>query len=890
MKQSYIIFFLLLIYTFDAFAQKEASYWYFGNNAGLDFRSGVPVAITDGKLRTSEGCATIADDQGNLLFYTDGSRVWNKNHQIMPHGTNLFGHSSSTQSAIIVPKPNDENVYFIFTVDWSNGDRGLNYYTVDMSLDAGLGDVLGTDGVPTPTLLLSSPVDEKITAVKVKDEEAFWVIAKKNDRFFVYKVDASGVNVTPVSGNDGFVDPSDSRGYLKISPDGKKLVSAAMSGGTFLYDFDAQTGQVSRQRMLNLNGQKGYGVEFSPLSKKLYISTGDYTNAEETSLEVLYQFDVTGDDVTGAEINESRVELHRYQNQRAALQLGIDGKIYRAINATSFLGVISNPEVGGVGANYMHNAIRLDDKISTEGLPPFIQSFLAANVTVENNCFGQEARFSVDTNEPLRSISWDFGDGSPLDTSLNPTHRYAAPGTYTLTVTLTTKDEQKEFVQQIEILEIPEIASEVTLFQCDDDMDEQTFFNLNEAKSLIATDPNSLNFLFFESLGDAEEGDPSKAINNPTAYFQSTNSLVYARVENAAGCEQIATIYLRVTVTTLPINTRYIVHQCDDSSDGDETNGFVNFNLTTAVDEIKKMFPSGQNLHVEFYESMEDGLKEINPIDIHGYTNIVPFTQDLIVRVESLDNNACLGLGFFLRLEVDDIPAFDLDEFAYLCANTPTTPVTVQVENAQGDYTYEWTNSENEVIGTGSSQDILKPGIYAVTATNSLHCSLTKTIEVKMSDLASIESITIDDDDEINTVVINVVGPGDYQYALNEGLFQDNPFFDNVPSGIVTVKVRDKYGCGIITREIAVIGYPKFFTPNGDGYNDTWQIDGVHFQPTSLIYIYDRFGKLLVKVDPKGDGWDGRYRGKMMPDGDYWFNVKLEDGRLFKGHFSLLRK
>jgi len=87
-----------------------------------------------------------------------------------------------------------------------------------------------------------------------------------------------------------------------------------------------------------------------------------------------------------------------------------------------------------------------------------------------------------------------------------------------------------------------------------------------------------------------------------------------------------------------------------------------------------------------------------------------------------------------------------------------------------------------------------------------------------------------------------------------------------------------------------VFGYPKFLTPNGDGYNDTWQLDGINFQPATLIYIYDRFGKLLVKLDPTSDGWDGRYRGRMMPDGDYWFNVKLEDGRLFKGHFSLLRK
>jgi urease alpha subunit len=98
------------------FAQKEANIWYFGANAGLDFNSGTPVALLDGALDTIEGCATISDTDGNLLFYTDGITVFNKNHTIMLNGMGLNGDTSTTQSALIVPKPNDENTYYIFTV------------------------------------------------------------------------------------------------------------------------------------------------------------------------------------------------------------------------------------------------------------------------------------------------------------------------------------------------------------------------------------------------------------------------------------------------------------------------------------------------------------------------------------------------------------------------------------------------------------------------------------------------------------------------------------------------------------------------------------------------------------------------------------------------------
>ena len=229
MSKNYFVLFLLVLIFCSANGQKEASHWYFGENAGLDFTSGTPVADTNGSLSTLEGCATITNVLGELLFYTDGTSVWNKDHSVMPTGNGLFGDSSSSQSAIIVPKPGDINIHYIFTVDWGGGNKGLNYYVVDMNFDGGLGDVVGNNNSPTSNNLIVSPTSEKITAVKVTDENAFWVISFKEGTFYVFKIDSNGVDATPINGNSGFSTIGDPRGYLKSSPDGTKIVLSFLS-------------------------------------------------------------------------------------------------------------------------------------------------------------------------------------------------------------------------------------------------------------------------------------------------------------------------------------------------------------------------------------------------------------------------------------------------------------------------------------------------------------------------------------------------------------------------------------------------------------------------------------------------------------------------------------
>src|SRR5688572_26234943 len=218
---------LLLFYSIHLHAQHEADKWYFGVNAGLDFFNGPPVAISGGALVTNEGCATISDNNGNLLFYTDGVTVWNRAHQIMPNGTGLFGGISSTQSSICVPLPGSTTLYYLFTVDEIGGPNGFRYSIVDMTLDGGNGDVdINNKNVP-----VLAPVTEKLTAMRQTAQQYRIAVHEwGTDAFYVYQLTSAGLQPNPVISNVGSVHNmsviQNTYGAMKFSPCGDKIAAA----------------------------------------------------------------------------------------------------------------------------------------------------------------------------------------------------------------------------------------------------------------------------------------------------------------------------------------------------------------------------------------------------------------------------------------------------------------------------------------------------------------------------------------------------------------------------------------------------------------------------------------------------------------------------------------
>ncbi len=206
---------ILLSVIFCSLLSAQNQNWYFGFNAGLSFNSTTPTPLTNGQLNSYEGCAVISNSKGNLLFYSDGQQVWNRNHSIMFNGTGLHGHVSTTQGALIVPDPGDTNKYYLFTLDQLGSGNGLKYSIVDMSLQSGNG------AVTSKNTIVHFNVTEKLSAIQRCDGN-IWIIYHiwQSNTFVSRLLTASGigpavnssVGISHIGGGSGY---KNSIGFLK---------------------------------------------------------------------------------------------------------------------------------------------------------------------------------------------------------------------------------------------------------------------------------------------------------------------------------------------------------------------------------------------------------------------------------------------------------------------------------------------------------------------------------------------------------------------------------------------------------------------------------------------------------------------------------------------------
>ena len=930
MKISVPFLFILFILATPSFAQKEAAIWYFGNYAGLDFNSGSPVALTNGKLVTKEGCTTISDKDGKLLFYTDGSFVYNRNHQIMPNGYGLLGHNSSTQSAIIVPKPNNPYIYFIFTVDQplpANADdnllndldppnNGLNYSQVDIRLSNGLGDIVTTEkNVP---LVTYNPNDseevkykcsEKISAVQHGDGVSFWVITHFVNNFYAFKISNQGVSKTPVKTSTALTIPiggylANAIGYLKASPNGKKVVIANNAsrrtsengpkgnpirdtGNVLLYDFDSSTGKTSNEITL-LNNSNPYGVEFSSQTKKLYVTTNKFNADGETILESsLIQYDLKS-----ANIPSSKTIINTSNLVSGALQLAIDEKIYRAgYVATDFkrnkLSVINNPELDGNNCNYMPNAIDLKTGSTEQGLPPFITSLFLYTFSYEFNCFGQATHFFINSVETIDSVVWDFGDGT-TSTDREPYHTYLASGDFKVTLTKTVNGENREPVEKtITIYETPNIlVTPYKLIQCDTQdafpTDGLSTFNLSLANESLCLGQTDFVVNYYHSIAEAEN-DAENIQFIPVIFKNSIpDETLYAKVfQPNSSCYSIGSVVLHTNKNNSILPETY--NKCD-SGDGKAL-----FGLDEKKGLIKTELSLPSDVALFFYSTKNDADLGVN--ELNGQYISTPKT--LFIRAEN--NEGCYGTGQF-NLGVDPIPKINPLENRIICEDSTNSSIVLDAGNlapdSVSDFAYLWSTNE-----TTPTITVTKQGDYTVIVKNKSGCTADHKSIVTMSYLARIKNIIVNDLQSANKVIIEVTNPNSYQYMLqfeNGSVipFQNSPVFENVPGGIHELIIENLDGCGQINENFAVISVPIFFTPNGDGFNDYWNVKGIlsGFDTNSSIYIYDRYGKFLKQwFLSSNEGWDGTFNGAQLPADDYWYTIKFENKRESKGHFSLKR-
>jgi gliding motility-associated-like protein len=270
-------------------------------------------------------------------------------------------------------------------------------------------------------------------------------------------------------------------------------------------------------------------------------------------------------------------------------------------------------------------------------------------------------------------------------------------------------------------------------------------------------------------------------------------------------------------------------------------------------------------------------------------------TQTITAEVINPINTNCkatLSIPFVVK----PTPRINTTGTELVCSNNPNFIKTIDAgledSSTINNFSYQWFLDGTILSGETNYYLVVNTeGSYTVLVTNAQNCSKTRTITVTASNIATIENIIINDLSDNNSILVNVSGSGDYEYSLDGENYQISNIFYNVSSGLYTVYVKDTNDCGIAEKDISLLGIPNYFTPNNDGYNDYWNINGVSttYNAKTTIYIFDRYGKLIKEILPLSKGWDGTYNGKNAPSSDYWYVINLEDGRTFKGHFSLKR-
>ena len=856
MKKHLLI--LLLLTPALAWSQTIADHWYFGEFAGLDFSGGDPMAVTDGALLTWEGASAISDEEGNLLFYTDGSKVWNREHEQMPNGINLNGNFSSTQSAIIVPRPESDRYYYIFTVDAEENDlqNGLQYSLVDMELDGGLGDVVNSE----KNVEMLPLACEKVTAVK-NAGDGFWVISHKynTNSFHAYEVSASGVDVNnPVISSLGKVitgNMIDAAGYLKASPDGTKIAKANHFSQTVeIFDFDDETGLVSNAILDDDYEPKPYGIEFSPDSKVLYVTaSGGLINS------YLYQYDLTAG--SPQEILDSRTEINFSENYwMDALQLAPDGRIYIAGTARLYLARINNPNEPGSGCDFEKDAIYLELRLAGAGLPPFIQSIfnIGADFTFIVSCFGEPTQFYENSSRTPDSVLWNFGDpasGSQNTSTLfDPTHVFSSPGFYQVSMTAYFRDTTEDVRKYVSVFELPEVNLGDDLSLCGDTSVE------------LDAGPGMQGYVW-------NTGDTLQTISTDTAGFY------WVEVTNQNGCSARDSIILQ-------FYPEYFLERQTEICRGDsiflqgewQKQSGIYFDTLGSIHGCDSVIQTALMVRDTFniYRDME--ICEGDSVFLQGawqsesgtYTDIYQtvFGCDSTLTTELLvsetihayyDFSICQGDSVYLQggWQQQAGSYYDTNQSVAGCDSITITELLV---SPVYDMQHDTAICEGDSVWlAGSWQG--QAGTYNESLQSIWGCDSLISTELAVNPLPEVDLGPDTILQPGQSILLAASFPGS-EYLWQNGSTAAN--FTADTAGLYYVVLSNDCGSASDTILISYqapkpdcgIAFPNAFSPNRDGLNDLFKpVTNCEFSSYRLS-IFSRWGQLLFETNDPHEGWE----------------------------------
>ncbi len=834
----FLLYTLLFSGTLRAAAQYD-NVWVFGDSAGIDFNSNPPKPIKT-NINTKEGCASISNEKGQLLFYSDGTTIWDSNHTPMPNGKDLTGRwvnitYSTSQATMIVPIPGKTKKYYVFSLAClESGKLGSLYYCiVDMALNQGKGDVLPD----MKSKKLATDLEEAMTAVP-GNECNIWLITSSNSQIKSYNIDLDGIDTTPTLSSKIANNNGNGIGCIDISPDRRRLALAQEGSSLTLYDFDVATGKASNGLILDAGPY--YGVSFSPDNSKLYATRGR-----------VLQYDLGL--VNAQSIIESKVDIGggAYSIRRA-----IDGYIY--VTSGTFLSVIHHPNLQGASCKYVYNGFNLDKGSTIFGLPNPSTTF----------AYSREYSSIIDTVDCVDSFLLSGrntgGSNYKWEDGTEGLNRYIyKSGIYSLNYHVWNGSSCQEHIEEFH----------VTLYNIPKHYTTTTFSGRCQADTFTMTASNTnLNHYLWE---DNITTGKTRKINMTGLYWLS--------YRNDSVCEH----YVDSFLVSYPLKDYSVSFLADTLVCENDVITFTN----TSDPHFNSFSWHWGNGDSSVRVAPEYRYREAGSYTVTLTGTIDGFCPDTAIQTIVVDaptpvaftlapDSICAGQAITLH-HVMKGPTLSSLHWDFGDGNT----LSSRQEMLQHAYTLSGARALTlkavfracpESIFTDSVFVSDLPRVYLGADTS--FCLFAAPIYIKNTAPNPQEPVHYLWSTGDTTETISIKYPGTYSLQVRSGLL----------SCSTTEAVNITKNC--------YLDIPNAFTPNDDGIND-------FFFPRQLLsddisrfrmQIHNRWGQILFESNAlNGRGWDGRFHGQIQPQGVYIYSIEVErknhSAEAYQGNVTLIR-
>ncbi len=732
--------------------------WYFGEQAGIEFTGGAQAILDANNMMATEGCATISDVNGDLLFYTNGFTVWNREHEVMLNGDTIGGEQPAAQSAIIMPFNGDETMFYIFTNEsvYGDGEYALRYSIVDMKEDVGKGKVI------VKNRMLMDNSTERVTASGFTGNDVIVAHEFGNNTFRSFFTNPNGFFAalySPVGEVHEFTNEQSGTGYMKISP-AQNTIAVNIPGTSQVEIFDFDAGVVSNPRLIDTGEPNLYGLEYSTAGTKLYLTT---TGANSKLIQ--YDLDSLNSMDPATDIEATKFDGYPQGPDYGALQNGPDGVMYMAVDNSGTIGTVNNSNGDDAGASFDPNGFDLQGRTSRLGLPNFAQNqsppLQQPSMTVTVGCVGQESTFSgVGRDNVIENYLWIFGDGTSA-VGQDTTHTYAAPGIYTVQLELSNRcDVDTILMQTIEIFTLPQ---EPTVPQ-DTALCDQPIV-------LTAWPVDNPDFSYFWSTGETTR---EITVSNPAI-------IDVAIIDNTTGCSSDTLQVLMADARpSFDLGPDRVLCQTDPTVtlDTQIANGTYSWSIDGTVSGSNRTFditttnPGSFQYTVEVTNSF--GCIGRDTVNV----TVLPAPDISVV------SNPTTGCGnddgsFDITFNATGSYSYQLAGPTNVGAATIDGPAAVNVPNlAPGNYTLTVTD-----IITGcvllSLEQIEDPGALGLTANAPAACIGDGTIDLNFTSPPAAFNVSILYEDGSSVLSANLTNP------------VVNPVVSNLDTGTYSISVRD---------------------------------------------------------------------------------------------------